>query len=92
MALVANALWSQPRVAVIAHRGEHLRHPENSVTAVKQAFDLDSIPARAASHINGSGGNQSVETAFVVHRNRFVPRAPGAFDTGDSGPLSATIH
>ena len=39
MALLANVLWSQPRVAVIAHRGEHLRHPENTLEAFASAAE-----------------------------------------------------
>lgn len=40
MALLANILWSQPRVVVIAHRGEHLRHPENTLEAFAAAAEV----------------------------------------------------
>ena len=39
MALLANSSWSQPRVTVIAHRGEHLRHAENTLEAFSAAAE-----------------------------------------------------
>jgi glycerophosphoryl diester phosphodiesterase len=39
--LLAAALLAQtPQVAVIAHRGEHLRHPENTLPAYRTAVEL----------------------------------------------------
>ena len=39
MGLLASNLWAQPRVVVIAHRGEHLRHPENTLEAFTAAAE-----------------------------------------------------
>jgi glycerophosphoryl diester phosphodiesterase len=37
---LAGAVWAQtPRVAAIAHRGEHLHHPENTIPAYRAAVE-----------------------------------------------------
>ncbi len=39
LVLCANAFAADRRIAVIAHRGEHLRHPENTLEAFQGAVD-----------------------------------------------------
>src|SRR5215471_21465768 len=40
-ALAVAAAYGQAQVAAISHRGEHLKHPENTITAYRAAYEAD---------------------------------------------------